>query len=33
VFSALSSHLSAAIPYDVLVIYARQGERLVPEIP
>jgi GAF domain-containing protein len=31
VFSALSSHLSAAIPYDVLVIYARQGERLVPE--
>ena len=31
IFAALSSHLSAAIPYDVLAIYARQGERLVPE--
>lgn len=31
VFKALCHHLSEAIPYDVLVIYGREGERMVPE--
>jgi putative nucleotidyltransferase with HDIG domain len=31
VFAALCHHLSGAIPYDVLAIYGRQGDRLVPE--
>ena len=31
VFAALCHHLSGVIPYDVLAIYGRQGDRLVPE--
>jgi putative nucleotidyltransferase with HDIG domain len=31
VFAALCDHLSGVIPYDVLAIYGRQGDRLVPE--
>jgi putative nucleotidyltransferase with HDIG domain len=31
VFAELCNRLSGAIPYDVLVIYGRQGDRLAPE--